>query len=129
VFVAALVHAFGPNDERGIFRTGDGGKSWQRVLFPTATAAGSMSFSIRAPEYAIRFAVADAARAVGISPAAGRDRGFIDRATGAFTWKLLEHHGLPAGPLGRIGVSVSGADSNRVYCRRRGEGGRGVPFR
>src|SRR5438105_3752769 len=39
-FVAALGHAFGPNDERGIFRTGDGGKTWQRVLFRDRDSGG-----------------------------------------------------------------------------------------
>src|SRR5256884_8992204 len=40
VFVAALGHAFGPSDERGIFRTGDGGKTWQRVLFRDRDSGG-----------------------------------------------------------------------------------------
>src|SRR6195256_4285559 len=74
----------------------------------TATRVGSMSSSLPATRIRCSLRYGRGAANRGGSPAAA--------AGGGFTWKLIEHHGLPDGPLGRIGVSVSGADSNRVYA-------------
>src|SRR3989440_904872 len=116
VFVAALGHAFGPNDERGIFRTGDGGKTWQRVLFRDRDSGGiAVVLDPRNPNTLFAWLWQMRGEPWGFS-SGGAGSG-LDRSTdGCFTWKLLEHHGLPDGPLGRIGMSVSGADSNRVYA-------------
>ena len=115
-FVAALGHAFGPNDERGIFRTGDGGKTWQRVLFHDRDSGGiDVVFDPRNPNTLFASLWQMRRQPWGFS-SGGTGSGLYRSTDGGFTWKLLEHHGLPDGPLGRIGVSVSGADSNRVYA-------------
>src|SRR6266513_141103 len=115
-FVAALGHAFGPNDERGIFRTGDGGKSWQRVLFHDRDSGGiDVVFDPRNPNTLFASLWQMRREPWGFS-SGGAGSGLYRSTDGGFTWKLLEHHGLPDGPLGRIGGSVSGADSNRVYA-------------
>src|SRR5216110_2368247 len=116
VFVAALGHAFGPNDERGIFRTGDGGKTWQRVLFRDRDSGGiDVVLDPRNPNTLFASLWQMRREPWGFS-SGGAGSGLYRSTYGGFTWKLLEHHGLPDGPLGRIGVSVSGADSNRVYA-------------
>src|SRR5205823_422463 len=116
VFVAALGHAFGPNDERGIFRTGDGGKTWQRVLFRDRDSGGiDVVLDPRNPNTLFASLWQMRREPWGFS-SGGAGSGLYRSTDGGFTWKLLEHHGLPDGPLGRLGVSVPGADSNRVYA-------------
>ena len=131
VFVAALGHAFGPNDERGIFRSADGGKSWQRVLLQaTAIAAASTWPSIpRIPN--ILFASLWQMRRQPWGFASGGPGSGLYRSTdgGLEMDSRLQAHGLPEGPLGRIGIAVSGADSQRVYAADRGEGRRDIPLR
>jgi len=115
-FVAALGHAFGPNEERGIFRTGDGGKTWQRVLFRDRDSGGiDVVFDPRNPNTLFASLWQMRREPWGFS-SGGAGSGLYRSIDGGFTWKLIEYHGLPDGPLGRIGVSVSGADSNRVYA-------------
>jgi photosystem II stability/assembly factor-like uncharacterized protein len=115
-FVAALGHAFGPNDERGIFRTADGGKTWQRVLFRDHDTGGidvvfdpHDSNTLFASLWQMR------RRPWGFS-SGGPGSGLYRSNDGGLHWKQIQGHGLPEGPLGRIGVSVSGADSHRVYA-------------
>ena len=116
VFVAALGHAFGPNDERGIFRTGDGGKTWQRVLFRDRDTGGiDVVFDPRNSNTLFASLWQMRRQPWGYS-SGGPGSGLYRSTDGGITWKQVEGHGLPAGPLGRIGVSVSGADSSRVYA-------------
>jgi photosystem II stability/assembly factor-like uncharacterized protein len=116
VFVAALGHAFGPNEERGIFRTGDGGKTWQRVLFHDRDTGGiDVVFDPRNPNTLFASLWQMRRQPWGFS-SGGPGSGLYRSTDGGLTWKQIEGHGLPDGPLGRIGVSVSGADSSRVYA-------------
>jgi photosystem II stability/assembly factor-like uncharacterized protein len=116
VLVAALGHAFGPNEERGIFRTGDGGKTWQRVLFRDRdTGAIDVVFDPRNPNTLFASLWQMRRQPWGFS-SGGPGSGLYRSTNGGISWKQIEGHGLPDGPLGRIGVSVSGADSNRVYA-------------
>src|SRR6195256_854623 len=113
-FVAALGHAFGPNDERGIFRTGDGGKSWQRVLFHDRDSGGvQVGFFPRTPNTLFASLWQMRRQPWGFS-SGGPGSGLYRSGDGGLHWKQIEGHGLPEGPPGRIGVSVSGADSHRV---------------
>jgi photosystem II stability/assembly factor-like uncharacterized protein len=116
VLVAAVGHAFGPNAERGVFRTADGGKTWQKVLSKDDnTGAIDVVFDphnssiVYAALYQVR-------RQPWHFQSGGPGSGLYKSTDGGLTWKPLEGHGLPAGDLGRIGVSVSGADPNRVYA-------------
>ena len=116
VLVAALGHAFGPNTERGVFRTTDGGKSWTKVLYKDEnTGAIDVSFDPR--DSRIVYATLWQARRQPWNFSSGGPGSGLYRSTdGGVSWKQLTGNGLPGGILGRIHVSVSGADSNRVYA-------------
>ena len=115
VFVAALGHPYGPNAERGVFRTTDGGKTWDKVLYKDEnTGAMDVAFDPHNPN--ILFAALWQARRTSWSLASGGPGSGIYRSVdGGTTWKHLEEHGLPKGPYGKIGVAV-GANSERVYA-------------
>ena len=116
VFAAVLGHPFADNEERGIFRTLDGGKTWQKVLYKDAKSGGiDVSFAPSNPN--LLFAALWQARRTPWSLDSGGPGSGLYRSTdGGSTWKELTGHGLPDGPLGRIGVTVSGADANRVWA-------------
>jgi photosystem II stability/assembly factor-like uncharacterized protein len=116
VLVAALGHAFGPNAERGLFRTTDGGKSWTKVLYrDQQTGAIDVSFDPHNSKI-VYAALWQARRQPWNFSSGGSGSGLYRSADGGLTWKQLSGNGLPAGILGRIHVSVSGADSNRIYA-------------
>src|SRR5215472_13992734 len=120
VFVAALGHPFGPNAERGIFRTLDGGKNWEKVLYKDENTGGiDVAFDPHNPN--ILFAALWEVRRTPWSlSSGGPGSGLYRSSDGGTTWKRLEdkpgkESGLPKGPYGRIGVSVA-ANSDRVYA-------------
>ena len=116
VLVAALGHAFGPNTERGVFRTTDGGKSWTKVLYKDEnTGAIDVSFDPRDSRI-VYAALWQARRQPWNFSSGGPGSGLYRSTDGGVSWKQLTGNGLPGGILGRIHVSVSGADSNRVYA-------------
>src|SRR3984957_4579897 len=115
VFVAALGHPYGPNTERGIFRTTDGGKSWEKVLYKDENTGGiDVAFDPHNPN--ILFAALWQARRTSWSMSSGGPGSGLYRSSdGGTTWKRLEEHGLPKGPYGKIGVAVA-ANSDRVFA-------------
>ena len=116
VLVAALGHAWGPNQERGVFRTADGGKTWQKVLYKDEnTGAIDVVFDPKNSSI-VYAALYQVRRQPWGFTSGGPGSGLYKSTDGGLTWKHLEGHGLPEGELGRIGVSVSGANSNRVYA-------------
>jgi len=126
VLVAALGHAYGPNAERGVFRTTDGGKTWEKVLYKDdKTGAIDVVFDPNNPNVAFA-AMYEIQRTPWSLSSGGPGSGLYRSADGGATWKHLEGHGLPGGILGRIGVSVSGADSNRVYALIEAKDGSGL---
>ena len=115
VLVAALGHPYGPNSERGIFRTTDGGKTWEKVLYKDENTGGiDVAFD---PQNAnIVFASLWQARRMPWTLSDGGPGSGLYRSNdGGTTWKQLQEHGLPKGPYGRIGVAVA-ANSDRVYA-------------
>jgi photosystem II stability/assembly factor-like uncharacterized protein len=116
VLVAALGHAFGPNQERGIFRTTDGGKTWTKVLSKDENTGGiDVVFDPHNPN--IVFAsLWQARRQPWFFSSGGPGSGLYRSEDNGVTWKHLEGNGLPDGILGKIGIAVSGADPNRVYA-------------
>lgn len=116
LLVAAMGHAYGPNETRGVFRSADGGKTWQKALYKDAkTGAIDLTFDPSNP-HVLFAALYEAQRYPWTAVSGGPGSGLYKSSDDGATWKRLEGHGLPSGVLGRIGVSVSGADGNRVYA-------------
>jgi photosystem II stability/assembly factor-like uncharacterized protein len=120
VFVAVLGHPYGPNPERGVFRSKDGGETWERVLYKDEnTGAIALAFDPKDPQilYADLWAARQAPWEIGAS-FNGPGSGLFQSRDGGGTWKRLET-GLPtiAQGLGRIGIAVAPSDSNRLYAQ------------
>jgi photosystem II stability/assembly factor-like uncharacterized protein len=116
VLVAALGHAFGPNQERGIFRTADGGKTWTKVLSKDENTGGIDVVFDPNNSNIVFASLWQARRQPWFFSSGGPGSGLYRSEDNGVTWKRLEGNGLPDGILGRIGVAVSGADSNRIYA-------------
>ncbi len=117
VYVAALGHAYGPNDERGIFKSTDGGASWKRVL-DKGPDVGASDVAVAAGNPQILFAGMWRARRSTWStyaPLGGPGSGLYRSTDGGATWSELKANGLPAGEWGRVGVDVA-PDGKRVYA-------------
>jgi photosystem II stability/assembly factor-like uncharacterized protein len=113
--VAALGHPFGHNAERGVFRTTDGGKTWEKVLYKDEyTGAVDLAFDPVNPN--IVFACLwQAQRSPWGFESGGPGSGIYRSADGGATWKQVKGGGLPAGPWGKSGIAVA-ANSERVYA-------------
>ncbi len=116
VLVAAIGHAFGPNTERGVFRTTDGGKTWNKVLYrDDHTGAIDVTFDPHDPKV-VYAALWQVQRQPWNFSSGGAGSGLYRSSDEGATWTEIKGNGLPDGVLGRIDVSVSGADSKRVYA-------------
>jgi photosystem II stability/assembly factor-like uncharacterized protein len=114
-YVAALGHPYGPNQERGVFRTIDGGKTWDKVLYKDENT-GAIDIAFDPHNANILFAsLWEARRTPWTLTSGGPGSGLYRSSDAGATWKRLEEHGLPKGPYGRIGVAVA-ANSERVYA-------------
>jgi photosystem II stability/assembly factor-like uncharacterized protein len=115
VFVAALGHIFGPNSQRGIFRSQDGGESWDRVLHK-GDKAGIADLSMDPNNPRILFAaVWETLREPWMLTSGGLQSGLFKSDDGGDSWSELTN-GLPHGLKGRIGVTVSPSMSGRVWA-------------
>ena len=117
VFVAALGHAFGRNQQRGVFKSTDGGASWQHVLF-VSDKAGAVDLSIDPNNPRIIYAsIWEAHRSFHQISSGGEDSGIWRSMDSGDTWhNISAHPGLPGGILGKIGIAASPAQSGRVYA-------------
>jgi hypothetical protein len=115
-FAAVLGHGFGPNPERGVYRTRDGGATWQLVLQRDA-ATGASDMAIDASNPHIVFAgLWQVRRYPWTLESGGPGSGLYVSGDGGDTWKQLTGHGLPPGPWGKVGVAVAPSDGRRVYA-------------
>ena len=121
IFAAAMGHAWGPNEERGLFRSTDGGATWERVLYMNETT-GASDVAVDPLDPDIVYAgMYDYLRRPWHFRGGGPGSGLFRSTDGGDSWTRLTDpaldNGLPgAGLVGRVGVSVHAADPNRVYA-------------
>ncbi len=117
VYAAALGHAFGPNSERGVFRSLDGGEDWQRVLYKS-DRAGSHDVTMDVNNPRILFAaIWQAQRYPHRLESGGEECGLWRSMDGGDSWQEVSRKpGLPKGILGKIGVAISPARAGRVWA-------------
>ena len=116
VYVAALGHAFGPNEERGVFKTTDGGKSWQKVLYKD-DKSGAVALEFAGGNSHVLFAALyQVIRKPWDIVSGGPGSGLYKSTDGGATWHQIKGHGFPDVLLGKIGVATSAADPQRVYA-------------
>jgi len=117
IYVAALGDAFGANEERGVFRSGDGGKTWRKVLYRDADS-GAVDLSMAPDNPRILFAAFwQTRRSFWNLSSGGPGSGLFRTTDGGESWTEISRcPGLPDGPLGKIGVAVSPARAGRVWA-------------
>ena len=117
VYVAALGHPYGENEERGVFRSIDGGNTWDKVLYVSSTAgAADLIIDRRNPDV-LYASIWQVYRKAWKMWGGGPDSGLYKSTDGGDSWaELTEHPGMPEGPIGKIGVTVSPADPDRVWA-------------
>src|SRR5713101_1861589 len=117
VFVAALGHAYGPNAERGVFRSNDGGKNWQPILFKDEnTGAIDLAFEPANPKtiYAALWQTRRPPWSI-YPPSNGPGSGLYRSKDGGDHWEQMTGHGLPSEGLGRIGIAFAPSSPRRIY--------------
>jgi len=120
VFAAVLGHPYGPNEQRGVFRSTDGGETWQRVLYRDEnTGAVDVGFDPANPQtvFAVLWAARQAPWEIGSSWTLSANNGLYKSADGGTTWRQITA-GLPTAEdgLGRIGLGVSASVAGRMYA-------------
>ena len=118
VLVAALGHAYGPNDERGVFRSSDGGSTWQKVLYKDAnTGAIDAAWAAANPQVVYASLWQTRRPPWNVYPASsGPGSGLYKSTDEGKTWQPIVGNGFPSEGLGRIGIAVAPSDPNRVYA-------------
>ena len=128
VWVAALGHAFGPNKERGVYKSTDGGKSWRQVLFKSKLAGAiDLTLDPRNPDI-LYASVWQVYRNFWELNSGGPDSGIWKSTDGGESWtEITKNPGLPkADILGKIGLSASPVQAGRVYALVEAKEGKGM---
>ena len=116
-YVAAIGHLFAPNEERGVFRTTDGGKNWKKILFrDNKTGANDLILDPQNPNviYASFWQIS---RSPWNFESGGAGSGIFKSEDGGDTWtEISRNKGLPSGVFGKIGITVSPVDPNRIWA-------------
>ncbi len=117
VYVAALGHAWGPNKERGVYRSKDGGKHWEKILFKSErTGAIDLSMDPNNPR-TLYASFWQTQRYPHKLESGGPESSLWKTTDGGETWTDITHNkGLPKGLLGKMGIVASPAKSDRVYA-------------
>ncbi|HEX7019172.1 MAG TPA: glycosyl hydrolase [Gemmatimonadaceae bacterium] len=130
VYVAALGHESGPNPERGVFRSKDGGKSWQKVLFVN-DSVGVSDLEMDPADPDVLYAATWRVKRLPWDLISGGAGGGIYKSTdGGDHWTEITHHaGLPTGIIGNVGLAVSPANHELVWAMIEADSLRGGLFR
>ena len=117
VYAAAFGHPYGPNPQRGVYKSIDGGKTWKKVLYrDDRTGAVDLSMDPQNPQV-LYASLWQAYRTPYSLSSGGPGSGLFKTTDGGEHWTELTHNpGMPAGVIGKIGVSVSPVNPNRVYA-------------
>jgi len=117
VYVAALGHVWGPNDQRGVFRSKDGGKTWEKVL-SRGNKAGAIDLIIDPSNPNILYAgFWEVYRKPWTLESGGPGGGIFKSTDGGDTWnELTRNNGLPKGTVGKVGIAVSPVNSDRIWA-------------
>jgi photosystem II stability/assembly factor-like uncharacterized protein len=115
VLVAAIGHAWTPNPDRGVFRTGDGGKTWQKVLYVNDTTGASDLVMVPGNPRVLFAGMWQIVRHPWALVSGGAGSGVYRSTDGGATWERLSQ-GLPAGPWGRIALAVAPTNPSHVYA-------------
>ncbi len=127
VLVAALGHAWGPNAERGVFETTDGGKNWHKTLF-VDNQTGAIDMAMAPGNPSVLFAATwEVVRHPWNLVDGGKGSGLWRSTDGGANWEKLTDD-LPKGPLGRIAVATAPSDPQRVYALIETRPGEGLLF-
>ena len=117
VFVAALGHAYGPNTERGVFRSKDGGATWQRILFHDENT-GPIDLAFEPGNSGTIYAALLQTRRPPWNvypPSKGPGSGLYRSRDRGDHWEPVTGHGLPAEEVGRIGIAFAPSNPKRIY--------------
>ncbi len=117
-FAAVFGHPAGPSADRGIYRTKDGGKTWEKVLYRDDKTGGiEVNFDPNNPSV-LYASLWEAYRVSHMMSSGGPGSGLFKSTDGGDHWtELSRNPGMPKGALGKIGFAVSPVDSNRVYAQ------------
>ena len=117
VYVAALGHAFGTNEERGVFRSKDGGASWEKVLYKS-DKAGAVDLTLDPHNPHILYAsIWQVYRNFWELSSGGPESGLWKSSDGGDTWvELTDKPGFPKGLKGKIGISASPVKAGRIWA-------------
>ena len=126
VFACALGHAYGPQPERGVFRTADGGKNWTQVLAVDENTGCSDLIMDPNNPHILLAGMWQIELHTWTRTSGGPGSGLYKSIDGGLTWKKLTGHGLPTHEIGKIGVAIAKKNSNRWYALI--ETGDGVPW-
>jgi photosystem II stability/assembly factor-like uncharacterized protein len=119
VYVAALGHAHGPQKERGIYRTTDGGKSWEHVLFINENTGGiDIAIDLNNPDFLLASMWEIHINSWGLNSGGESGGVFISR-DGGDSWERQDKNGLPGGkgkPVGKVAIAISQSNPNTMYA-------------
>jgi photosystem II stability/assembly factor-like uncharacterized protein len=124
VYVASLGHVWAPNPERGVFRSKDGGKTWEKVLFRN-DSTGVVDLVMDPTNPSVLYAgLWQAGRTPWLLSSGGGGSGMFKTIDGGDHWtEITRNPGLPTGIWGNIGITVSGANPNRLWANIEADSG------